>query len=119
MRLTTLLLLLFAVLLLTAPASFAQSASSSKALSPFSGDTGAVIRPSAPSFPGDPNSSWAKLNLMDSHPVCYTMRTYLVARDTPGSDSTHVAGYSECLPSWKLEMRTSEYKDPAAQTPKK
>jgi hypothetical protein len=118
MRPTTLLLLVIAVLTASA-ASFAQSSSSSKALSPFGGDTGAIIRPSAPSFPGDPNSSWAKLNLMDSHPVCYTMRTYLVARDTPGSDSTHVAGYSECLPSWKLEMRTSEQKDSAAGAPAK
>lgn len=118
MRLATLLLPVVAVLFLTTPpASFAQTTSALRAASPFSGDQGAVLRPDgAPSALVESNSSWPKLDPMDSQPVCYTIRTYVVARDTPGSDSTHVAGYHECLPSWKLEMRTSEQKNLGAGT---
>lgn len=121
MRLTNLLLVVFAILLLTAPAaSFAQTlapAAAPKSVSPFTGDPGAVIRPDGtPSVPPENASAWQKLNLMDSQPTCLKMRTYVVARDTPGSDSTHIASYHECLPSWKLEIRTSGQKEPAVET---
>jgi hypothetical protein len=31
--------------------------------------------------------------------VCFTMRTYVMARDTKDSDSTHLVRYSTCTPS--------------------
>jgi hypothetical protein len=108
MRLTTLLLLMIALLLLTAPAaSFAQNAVFSKTDSSYTGDAAAILRPDG-SSPASP--AW-KLDSMNSQAVCYTMRTYVAVRDEPRSDTTHIAGYHECLPSWKLEMRSSEQKN--------
>jgi hypothetical protein len=121
MRITTLLLPIVALILLTAPAAgFAQAAGSPKSVAAFAGDSAAILRPdgSSPTPAEHSPSSW-KLNAMNSQPVCYTMRTYVVARDTPGSDATHVASYHDCLPSWKLDMRTSEQKDTPAGAPAK
>lgn len=120
MRLGTLLLVIVAILLLTAPAaSFAQSSaalvSSAKAGSSFTGDSGAVIRPDGTPASPENASEWRKLN-SGSQLSCFTMRTYVVARDTPDSDSTHAAGYHECVPAWKFEMRSSEQREPAAGT---
>jgi hypothetical protein len=42
--------------------------------------------------------------------VCYTMRTYIVARESRDSDVTVPKSYQECLPEWKLQMRTTEQK---------
>jgi hypothetical protein len=41
----------------------------------------------------------------DGDKVCYTMRTYIVARESRGSDSTRPAGYSICQPSSKYELK--------------
>jgi hypothetical protein len=40
--------------------------------------------------------------------VCYSMRSYKVARDDPHSDSTHAAGYSTCQPSARFHVHTIE-----------
>jgi len=37
--------------------------------------------------------------------VCYTMRSYIVARENRVSDSTTLVGYSTCQPSSKYELR--------------
>ncbi len=37
--------------------------------------------------------------------VCYTMRSYIVARENRDSDSTELVGYSTCQPSSKYELR--------------
>ena len=37
--------------------------------------------------------------------VCYTMRSYIVARENRNSDSTKLVGYSTCQPSSKYELR--------------
>jgi hypothetical protein len=37
--------------------------------------------------------------------VCYTMRSYIVARENRDSDSTKLVGYSICQPSSKYELR--------------
>jgi hypothetical protein len=39
---------------------------------------------------------------------CYTIRTYVVARDAENSDSTHPAGYSTCQPSDRYGVKTTE-----------
>jgi len=37
--------------------------------------------------------------------VCYTIRSYIVARENRDSDSTKLVGYSTCQPSSKYELR--------------
>ncbi len=41
----------------------------------------------------------------DRDNVCYTMRSYIVARENRDSDSTKLVGYSTCQPSSKYELR--------------
>lgn len=40
--------------------------------------------------------------------TCYTIRSYVVARDEKGSDSTHPAGYSTCRPSDRYHVKSAE-----------
>jgi hypothetical protein len=40
--------------------------------------------------------------------VCFTMRSYLVARESRNSDSTHLVGYSTCHPAAGLELRSTD-----------
>lgn len=40
--------------------------------------------------------------------LCYTMRSYVVARDSRNSDSVHPVGYSTCQPASRYRMRTTE-----------
>lgn len=39
--------------------------------------------------------------------VCYTMRTYVMAREDKDSDVTRMVRATRCLPSWKLEFKTT------------
>jgi len=39
--------------------------------------------------------------------VCYTLRTYVVARDEKDSDSTHVVRATRCLPATRLQFKTA------------
>jgi hypothetical protein len=41
----------------------------------------------------------------DRDNVCYTMRSYIVARENRNSDSTKLVGYSTCQTSSKYELR--------------
>jgi hypothetical protein len=36
---------------------------------------------------------------------CFAIRSYLMARDSKHSDSTHLAGYTTCVPSRKYQLR--------------
>jgi hypothetical protein len=47
----------------------------------------------------------------DGDKVCYTMRSYIVARENKGSDSTKLVGYSICQPSSKYELKIT-FEDP-------
>jgi len=38
---------------------------------------------------------------------CLKIRSYLMARDSKYSDSTHLVGYSTCLPASKYRLRTA------------
>ena len=40
--------------------------------------------------------------------TCYAIRSYVVARDSKDSDSTHPAGYSTCRPSDRYSVKTAE-----------
>ncbi|MGD0509216.1 MAG: hypothetical protein ABSA27_15545 [Terriglobales bacterium] len=39
--------------------------------------------------------------------VCYTIRSYRVTRDDPASDSTRLAGYSECQPAARYRAKNA------------
>ena len=45
---------------------------------------------------------------LDSDPTCYTIRSYVVARDSKDSDSTHMTGYSTCQPASRYGIKTTE-----------
>jgi hypothetical protein len=40
--------------------------------------------------------------------TCYTIRAYVVARDSKDSDSVHPVGYSTCHPSSHYRLKTAE-----------
>lgn len=40
--------------------------------------------------------------------VCYSIRSYVVARDSKDSDSTHPVSYSTCQPASRYRVRTTE-----------
>ena len=40
--------------------------------------------------------------------LCYTIRSYVVARDSKDSDSVHPVGYSTCQPAGKYRLKTAE-----------
>jgi hypothetical protein len=45
---------------------------------------------------------------LEDAPTCYTMRNYVVARDSKDSDSTHPTDYLTCLPSDRYRVKTTE-----------
>lgn len=46
---------------------------------------------------------------------CLSIRSYLVARDAPDSDSTHLVGSSTCQPANRYRLKTAEETQPALQ----
>jgi len=44
----------------------------------------------------------------DGDGLCYTMRSYVVARDSKHSDSTHPVSYSTCQKASRYRLRTTE-----------
>jgi hypothetical protein len=42
-----------------------------------------------------------------NEPICYTLRTYRVARESPNSDSTKPAGYSTCQRASRFQLKTA------------
>jgi len=45
---------------------------------------------------------------LDADATCFTMRSYVVARDSKDSDSTHPAGYSTCQPSNRYQVKSAD-----------
>jgi hypothetical protein len=45
---------------------------------------------------------------LDADTTCYTIRSYVVARDSKDSDSTHPAGYSTCRPSDRYHVKSAD-----------
>ena len=56
----------------------------------------------------DPHIRHLKLDALDADTTCYAIRSYVVARDSKDSDSTHPAGYSTCLASNRYQVRNAE-----------
>lgn len=44
----------------------------------------------------------------DADTICYTLRAYIVARDSKHSDSTHPVGYSTCHPASRYRLKTAD-----------
>jgi hypothetical protein len=44
---------------------------------------------------------------LDTDATCFTIRSYVVARDSKNSDSTHPAGYSTCQPASRYRLKTT------------
>ena len=57
---------------------------------------------------GHPASMDFPSNESNADPTCFTIRSYVVARDSKDSDSTHPAGYSTCLASDRYRVKTAE-----------
>jgi hypothetical protein len=47
--------------------------------------------------------------------VCYTIRSYVVARDAKDSDSVHPVGYSTCQPATRYRLRTAVVQSGSAE----
>ena len=45
---------------------------------------------------------------LDTESTCFTIRSYVVARDSKDSDSTHPAGYSTCQPASRYRLKTTQ-----------
>jgi hypothetical protein len=45
------------------------------------------------------------IQVPDTGHVCFTMRTYVVARDSKDSDSVHPVRYSTCTPAGKRQVK--------------
>ena len=44
--------------------------------------------------------------------LCYTIRSYVVARDSKDSDSVHPVGYSTCQPAGRYRLKSAEIRVP-------
>ena len=47
-------------------------------------------------------------DIMFRDTICYAIRSYVVARDSKDSDSTHPVSYSTCQPAARYQLRTTE-----------
>lgn len=107
MRLTGLLaiLLFLAIVFFAAPAaSYAQSVDSAAPEAALLADNG-----QAPvALPSAPRLSRRTFREEQRDGTCFTMRTYVVTRESRDSDAVRFKGYHECLPEWKLQMRTTD-----------
>jgi Co/Zn/Cd efflux system component len=104
MRLTGLLAVLLFILIVffAAPAaSFAQTASEKDR--PLALDTKSedALLKAMRSFAGQ--HVWE----LERDGVCYTLRTYVMARDEKDSDTTHLVRETRCLPAAKLQFKTA------------
>jgi hypothetical protein len=45
--------------------------------------------------------------LAEDNSVCYSIRSYRVTRDDPASDSTRLAGYSECQTAARFQVKAA------------
>jgi hypothetical protein len=59
-----------------------------------------------------PNGQLASIEFPSNEPetdtTCFAIRSYVVARDSKDSDSTHPAGYSTCRPSDRYKVKGAE-----------
>ncbi len=110
MRITGLLALLLLILILFFAAPAASFAQSSPNTSPFSARM--TARNVTPENLAD-LARWARNGAQfERDGVCYTMRTYVMAREDKDSDATRVVRVTRCLPEWKLEFKSAIAPEP-------
>jgi hypothetical protein len=69
-------------------------------------------------FTMKPNSCCKRANVASNgedgaDSLCLSIRSYLVARDAPDSDSTHLVGSSTCQPASRYRLKTAEETQPS------
>jgi hypothetical protein len=105
MRLTGLLALLLFILIVFFAATAASFAQTAPATAKPTAKAGA-----SPVF-DKAFADWDRLTRSGSEierkDVCYTMRTYVMAREDKNSDTTRMIRAARCLPAWKLEFKTA------------
>jgi hypothetical protein len=107
MRLTGLLALLLFILIVffAAPAaSFAQAANT--IITAGTATLSAALQPNDDTLSDLARHARASSEF-ERDGVCYTMRTYVMAREDKDSDATRMVRTTRCLPSWKLEYKTT------------
>ncbi|MFZ0199599.1 MAG: hypothetical protein WB523_15265 [Candidatus Sulfotelmatobacter sp.] len=62
-----------------------------------------------------PTSAFDFDGQLQTDTLCYSMRSYKVARDNSQSDSTHPVGYSTCQPATRFRTHTIEGVIPPTQ----
>jgi hypothetical protein len=62
-----------------------------------------------------PTSAFDSDGQLQPDTLCYSMRSFKVARDGPQSDSTHPAGYSTCQPAARFHVHTIQGGTPPAK----
>ena len=107
MRLTGLLAVLLFIVIVFFAAPAASYGQTSNSVQP------AATTPPVTAAKEQPASPQARLSRRDvleeqRDGVCYTMRTYVVARESRDSDVTYPKAYHECLPEWKVQTRSIE-----------
>jgi len=75
------------------------------------------FRAHVPALPALPTKAWGRIHgiqpqlsldsLLVDDEVCYSIRSYRVTRDDPRSDSTRAAGYSECQPAARFQVKAA------------
>ena len=116
MRLTGLLaiFLFLAIVLFAAPAaSYAQSVDSAVPQATLLAESSQA----QVALPQAPKLSRRAFREEQRDGVCFTMRTYIVTRESRDSDAVRFKGYHECLPEWKLQMRTTDDVTPETKVP--
>ncbi len=103
MRITGLLiLLLFLVIFFAAPAaSYAQNSSVGASKSAASADTSIAFDRALRDFARRDGMQ------IERNGVCYTMRTYVMAREEKDSDVTYPVRVTRCMPDSKLEFKSA------------
>jgi hypothetical protein len=106
MRLTGLLVLLLLILILffAAPAaSYAQTATNNTVKTSGKADAAQQVDQTFADLARRARSG----SELERDGVCYTMRTYVMAREDKDSDVTRMVRATRCLPAWKLEFKTA------------
>ena len=103
MKLSVLLFSLLLVIPHLHAASDPPSTSSSVATQPSTSDATAKTERSETWFSPMRRAQLERLR----QPVCYTMRSYVMARESSDSDVTRRVRYVTCEPSWKFEFRSA------------
>jgi hypothetical protein len=66
-------------------------------------------------FSLQPTSAFDSNGQVQPDTLCYSMRSFKVARDEPQSDSTHPAGYSTCQPAASFHVHSIQGGTPPAK----